>query len=84
MLAPFLDELGFGSQPPAFKCVLPGQFSLVVAFPVVLRGIVAEGGYLHLLIPGSPNEAPLQQLREMIKDEPRLRGFFESVYAEES
>ena len=44
----------------------------------------AEGGYLHLLIPGSPNEAPLQQLREMIKDEPRLRGFFESVYAEES
>ena len=44
----------------------------------------ADGGYLHLLIPGSPNEAPLQQLREMIKDEPRLRGFFESVYAEES
>ena len=44
----------------------------------------AEGGYLHLLIPGSPNEAPLQQLREMIQDEPLLRGFFESVYAEES
>ena len=44
----------------------------------------ADGGYLHLLIPGSPNEAPLQQLREMIKDELRLRGFFESVYAEES
>ena len=44
----------------------------------------AEGGYLHLLIPGSPNEAPLQQLREIIKDEPRLRTIFESVYAEES
>ena len=44
----------------------------------------AEGGYLHLLIPGSPNEAPLQQLREIIKDEPRLRAIFESVYAEES
>lgn len=44
----------------------------------------AEGGYLHLLIPGSPNEAPLQQLREMIKDEPRLRTIFEAVYAEES
>ena len=44
----------------------------------------ADGGYLHLLIPGSPNEAPLQQLREIIKDEPRLRTIFESVYAEES
>ncbi len=44
----------------------------------------AEGGYLHLLIPGSPNEAPLQQLREMIKDEPRLRAIFEAVYAEEA
>lgn len=44
----------------------------------------AEGGYLHLLIPGSPNEAPLKQLREIIKDEPRLRTIFESVFAEES
>ena len=44
----------------------------------------AEGGYLHLLIPGSPNEAPLKQLREIIKDEPRLRTIFESVLAEES
>ena len=44
----------------------------------------ADGGYLHLLIPGSPNETPLKQLREIIKDEPRLRTIFESVYAEES
>ena len=44
----------------------------------------AEGGYLHLLIPGSPNEAPLKQLRDIIKDEPRLRTIFESVYAEEA
>ena len=44
----------------------------------------AEGGYLHLLIPGSPNEAPLKQLRAIIKDEPRLRTIFESVYAEEA
>jgi hypothetical protein len=36
------------------------------------------------VIPGSPNEAPLKQLREIIKDEPRLRTIFESVYAEES
>ena len=44
----------------------------------------AEGGYLHLLIPGSPNEAPLKQLRAIIKDEPRLRTIFESIYAEEA
>ena len=28
----------------------------------------AEGGYLHLLIPGSPNEEPLQRLRDLIRD----------------
>lgn len=44
----------------------------------------AEGGYLNLLIPGSPNEAPLKQLRKIIKDEQRLRTIFESVFAEES
>ena len=44
----------------------------------------AEGGYLHLLIPGSPNEAPLKRLREIIQDEARLRTLFESVFAEES
>ena len=44
----------------------------------------AEGGYLHLLIPGSSNEVPLQQLREIIKDEPRLRLIFDFVFAEES
>jgi uncharacterized protein len=43
----------------------------------------AEGGYLHLLIPGSPNEAPLAQLREIIHNENRLRSIFEAVYAEE-
>jgi uncharacterized protein len=48
-----------------------------------LREKYAEGGYLHLLIPGSPNEAPLAQLREIIRDEMRLRSIFETVYAEE-
>ena len=43
----------------------------------------AEGGYLHLLIPGSPNEAPLSQLRAIIRDEARLRGIFDKVYKEE-
>ena len=43
----------------------------------------AEGGYLHLLIPGSPNEAPLAELRSIIKDGARLRGIFESVFVSE-
>ncbi len=43
----------------------------------------AEGGYLHLLIPGSPNEAPLARLREIIRDEPALRRIFEEVFREE-
>ena len=40
----------------------------------------AEGGYLHLLIPGSPNEAPLARLRAIIKDEVTLRSIFEDVF----
>ena len=44
----------------------------------------AEGGYLQLLIPGSPNEAPLERLRGIIKDESRLRSIFEEVFAKES
>ncbi len=44
----------------------------------------AEGGYLHLLIPGSPNEAPLEELRKIIKDETYLRELFERLYDEET
>lgn len=44
----------------------------------------AEGGYLHLLIPGSPNEAPLAELREIIRDTARLRSIFEEIYINES
>jgi uncharacterized protein len=43
----------------------------------------AEGGYLHLLIPGSPNEEPLARLRAIIKDTEYLRTLFEKIYAEE-
>lgn len=43
----------------------------------------AEGGYLHLLIPGSPNEKPLDELRAIIRDTPRLRSIFEEIYAQE-
>lgn len=44
----------------------------------------AEGGYLHLLIPGSPNEEPLRRLRGIIRDTPRLRSLFEQIYEEET
>lgn len=44
----------------------------------------AEGGYLHLLIPGSPNEAPLARLREIIADQELLRSLFENIYKEET
>jgi len=44
----------------------------------------AEGGYLHLLIPGSPNEAPLAELRSIIHDTERLRGIFEEIYRDET
>jgi uncharacterized protein len=44
----------------------------------------AEGGYLHLLIPGSPNEEPLARLRAIIRDEARLRTIFDAVFSEET
>ena len=44
----------------------------------------AEGGYLHLLIPGSPNEAPLAELRAIIHDTERLRRIFEEIYLSET
>ena len=44
----------------------------------------AEGGYLHLLIPGSPIEAPLARLRSIIHDENHLRLLFDTIFAEET
>ena len=44
----------------------------------------SEGGYLRLLIPGSPNEEPLRQLRDTIRDEARLRTLFYIIFAEET
>ena len=44
----------------------------------------AEGGYLHLLIPGSPNEEPLERLRAIIRDEKKLREIFETMFSEET
>lgn len=36
----------------------------------------AEGGYIKLWLPDSPNNAPLAELRALIKDEKRLRELF--------
>ena len=44
----------------------------------------AEGGYLKLLIKGSPNEAPLAELRSIIHDTERLRAIFDKQFAEET
>ncbi|MCQ2165651.1 MAG: HD domain-containing protein [Bacteroidales bacterium] len=43
----------------------------------------AEGGYLRLWIPESPNAARLEELRAVIADEVQLREMFERIYSEE-
>lgn len=43
----------------------------------------AEGGYLKLWIPESPNAARLEELRAIIRDEKRLRSIFERLFAVE-
>ena len=40
----------------------------------------AEGGYLRLWIPESPNAARLEELRELIRDSARLRALFDRYY----
>lgn len=42
----------------------------------------AEGGYLKLWFSESPNVERLNSLREIIKDEPRLRRIFDRIYNE--
>ena len=44
----------------------------------------AEGGYLKLWLPESPNAENLVKLREIIKDEAALRQMFEEIYSEEA
>ena len=40
----------------------------------------AEGGYIKLWLPDSPNIAPLNELRALIHDEARLRPLFEQFF----
>ena len=43
----------------------------------------AEGGYLRLWIPESPNAARLETLRKMIGDKEALRARFDAIYKDE-
>ena len=43
----------------------------------------AEGGYLQLWIPESPNAARLAELRAIIRDKALLRQYFDQVFEEE-
>ncbi|MBO7763705.1 MAG: HD domain-containing protein [Bacteroidales bacterium] len=43
----------------------------------------AEGGYLRLWIPESPNAARLKELRSIIKDRVLLRKIFEEIFGQE-
>lgn len=42
----------------------------------------AEGGYIKLWLDDSPNEAPLADLRDLIRDEQRLRPLFDQYYTQ--
>lgn len=44
----------------------------------------AEGGYLKLFFPNSPNSANLEMLRQIIADKERLHKLFAEIYAEET
>ena len=46
-----------------------------------LNAKYAEGGYLKLLIPESDNAARLAELRELMRNEERLRTIFEQEYS---
>ncbi len=45
-----------------------------------LHAKYAEGGYLRLWLPDSPNAARLERLRSLIRDEAALRRRFDAIY----
>lgn len=42
----------------------------------------AEGGYLKLYLPESPNASRLEELRKIIRDKTKLRSLFDNIYKE--
>lgn len=58
-----------------------GQYA---RFKAHLERKYAQGGYLKLWIPHSPNAARLEELRALIADEERLRPYFDTLYNQET
>jgi uncharacterized protein len=71
-------QYGLNHHPELDK---EGQF---VRFHQHMLEKYAEGGYLKLWIPESPNAARLAELRSIIADKPQLREAFERIYKEET
>jgi uncharacterized protein len=44
-----------------------------------LKEKYGDGGYLHLWIPDSPNARRLEELRVIIRDEPRVREIVKRI-----
>lgn len=49
-----------------------------------LREKYGDGGYLRLWVPGSPNEARLEELRVIIRNPQALREVFDKIWEEET
>lgn len=49
-----------------------------------LKEKYGDGGYLKLWIPGSPNEAKLEDLRKIIRNPVELRKVFDTIWKEET
>ena len=71
-------QYGFAHYPQFDK---EGHYARTVEH---LHEKYAEGGYLKLWIPESPNAERLAQLRDIIRDEGQLQQVFEQIWQEES
>lgn len=71
-------QYGLANHPEIDK---EGQYRRMVSH---LQKKYSEGGYLKLWIPYSSNAQQLQELRELINDEVKLRAAFDFLYNEEN
>lgn len=71
-------QYGLGNYPQLDK---EKQY---VRFLEHLNSKYAEGGYLKLWIPQSPNAKRLEELRQLIANKKELHKVFENIYSEET
>lgn len=71
-------QYGLGNYPQLDK---EKQY---VRFLEHLNSKYAEGGYLKLWIPQSPNAKRLEELRQLIANKEELHKVFENIYSEET